>query len=93
MGPVIQPERPPVGFHRDVDLLDRRGKVIDTAEGRFAPFDHLRVEFYWYPSCPRRGRCFVIGVEQRILKISSRSRSRSVARAYLYCGQFLEGQG
>ena len=41
MGPVIQPERPPVGFHRDVDLLDRRGEVIDTAEGRFAPFDHL----------------------------------------------------
>lgn len=40
-GPVVQPGRPPVGAPRTVTLLNGQGRVVDTVEGRFAPYDHL----------------------------------------------------
>ena len=53
LGPVIQPERPPHGFQRSVDLLDSRGDVIEVTEGRFAPYDHLPGGIMLVPELPQ----------------------------------------
>ena len=41
LGPVVEPERPPVGLSRMVNLRNARGQVVETVEGHFAPYDHL----------------------------------------------------
>lgn len=53
LGPVVSPERPPVGQEREVRLLDSRGALVEQVQGHFAPFDHLPGGIMLVPELPK----------------------------------------